>query len=63
MQKKIKEIAGLTAIVIITMIFVQYLKDQNIDWAQISMVTIIFIVSVTLGAFYQHKRYSKRDTK
>lgn len=63
MQSKIKGILELTIIVIVTMMIVQYVKDQYMNWAQIFMVTVIFVVSVTLGAFYQHKRYSKRGTK
>ncbi|MCI3027945.1 hypothetical protein LMF32_02210 [Desemzia sp. C1] len=52
MQGKIKEISGLTGIVIITMMVVQYVKDQHMDWTQIFMVTVIFLVSTTLGNFY-----------
>ena len=63
MQGKIKEILGLTGIVIVTMMVVQYVKDQHMDWIQISMVTIIFLVSVTLGTLYQNKRYAKKDVK
>lgn len=63
MQGKIKEILGLTGIVIVTMMVVQYVKDQHMDWVQISMVTIIFLVSVTLGTLYQNKRYAEKDVK
>lgn len=31
MQGKIKEILGLTGIVIVTMMIVQYVKDQHMD--------------------------------
>ena len=63
MQGKIKEILGLTGIVIITMMVVQYVKDQHMDWTQIFMVTVIFLVSTTLGNFYRYKRYPKKDMK
>ena len=63
MQGKIKEILGLTGIVIVTMMVVQYVKDQHIDWTQTSKVTIIFMVSITLGTHYWHKRYAKKDVK